>query len=131
MKVPTLRERIDHYIATAPRSRPWYNSKTRKWEKGWLYVSKRAIMAVFMEHRRARALQAMKELDEKIAREEAPEGRRRARRKNALGGPRCTNSRDHVSPASRMTVATVVLQQCRMAGNGKSLRKKGDSAVPR
>jgi hypothetical protein len=70
MKFPTLAERIDHFIATAPRSRPWYNSKTRKWEKGRLYLSKRAVMALFMEYRRDRAAQAMAELDTEIAAEE-------------------------------------------------------------
>jgi hypothetical protein len=82
-KPPTLSERMDRYLETVPRSRPWFNSRTGRWEPGHVYISKRAIFAVFLEHRRARALYAMAELDAEIAREEAAERRRRARKKSA------------------------------------------------
>jgi hypothetical protein len=90
MKIPTLRERIDEFIRSAPKSKPWYDSENRVWKPGWTYISKRAVMALFLAHRRARALQAMKELDAEIAREEAAGRRRRARRKNAPAGSRRT-----------------------------------------
>jgi hypothetical protein len=75
-KQPTLSERIDRYLEALPRSRPWFDSRTGQWQKGHAYISKRAIMAIFLEHRRERALQAMAELDEDIPREEAAERRR-------------------------------------------------------
>jgi hypothetical protein len=43
-------------------------------------------MAIFLDHRRARALQAMAELDAEIAREEAAERRRWYRAKRKLAG---------------------------------------------
>jgi hypothetical protein len=91
-KPPTLSERIDRYLETVPRSRPWFNTRTGEWEKGHVYISKRAIFAVFLEHRRARALQAMAELDEAIAREEAAE-RRRLRRHKARARAKAATKR--------------------------------------
>jgi hypothetical protein len=70
-KILTLSERIDQFLATVPRSRPWYNSKEGRWEKGHPYITKRAVFALFMEYRRARAQQAMAELDAEIAAKEA------------------------------------------------------------
>jgi hypothetical protein len=90
MKSPTLSERIDQFIHSAPRSAPWYDTKNRCWRPGHVYITKKAVMGMFMTHRRARALQAMKELDAEIAREEAAERRRRARRKNTPAGSRRT-----------------------------------------
>ena len=80
---PTLSERVDKYLETVPRSRPWFNSRTGRWEKGHAYISKKALFAIFLEHRRARALYAMAELDAEIAREEAAERRRHTRKKLA------------------------------------------------
>lgn len=76
----TMSERIDRYLETVPRSRPWYDTKNRVWQQGRPYISKRALMAIFLEHRRARAQQALAELDAEIAREETAERRRRARK---------------------------------------------------
>jgi len=69
-------------ISSAPRSRLWFDTKNGCWKPGWVYISKRAVMASFLEYRRARALYAMAELDAEIAREDAAE-RRRLRRKKA------------------------------------------------
>jgi hypothetical protein len=80
-KIPTLSERVDRLIAAAPRSRPWYDTKNRCWRPGHVYITKKAVMAMFMAHRRTRALQAMKELDEEIAREELAKRRGQAKRK--------------------------------------------------
>jgi hypothetical protein len=52
MKRLTLSQRIDHYLATAPRSRTWYDTKNRCWRPGHVYISKKAVMALFLAHRR-------------------------------------------------------------------------------
>jgi hypothetical protein len=90
MKTLTLSERIDQLIAAAPRSRPWYDTANRCWRPGHLYLTRKAVFAVFMAHRRQRAMEAMAALDAEIAREEAAEKRRRPRRKKAPAGQRRT-----------------------------------------
>jgi hypothetical protein len=80
---------IDAYIATCPRSRRWFNKATGKWEPGRLYITKKSMLALCQAIRRARAAQAMAELDAEIAREELAERRRQRRRKPMGVKSRC------------------------------------------
>jgi hypothetical protein len=91
-----LSERIDLLIATAPRSRPWYDTKKRCWRKGHVYITKRAVFALFMEYRQARAQQAMDELDAQIAREKrARETARKRKTRPKVGISAARTDRPH------------------------------------
>jgi hypothetical protein len=57
-----------------------------------LHLSKRATVALFIEHRRARALQAMAELDAELAREEPAKRRNQAKRKAGCARRPCRSS---------------------------------------
>jgi hypothetical protein len=89
-KIPTLSERIDEYLRTVPRSRPWYDTKNRCWKPGHAYITKRAVFAIFQARRRDRTRLAMAELDAEIAAEAAAERRRLAKHKAShVRKPRC------------------------------------------
>jgi hypothetical protein len=97
VKTLTLSERIDQFIASAPRSAPWYDTKNRCWRPGHVYITKKAVMALLLELRRERALQAMAELDAEIAAEEAAKRRGQAKRKARLARkPRRSRARPYL-----------------------------------